>query len=135
MLTCSFFFFFFSFCLPRPGTDGSFYFIFHIKYDYFFVPKATCRSHVSVLIIYVGNTQQDLLSVGWCLNKARRINILTSCSRGTFVMRLERAGARGGGWGQSGAGRVPAPPNLTSLCFQTPDSPLRHTSEEACHGN
>lgn len=80
MLTCFF--------LPVPllGTDGSFYFIFHIKYDYFFVPKATCRSLVSALIIYVGNTQQDLLSVGWCLNKGRHINILTSCSRGKFIM-------------------------------------------------
>lgn len=57
--------------LPLPWTDGSFYFIFHIKYDYFFVPKATCRSLVPVLIIYVGNTQQDLLSVGWYLNKGK----------------------------------------------------------------
>lgn len=73
---------FFSHPVSLPGTDGSFYFIFHIKYDYFFVPKATCRSLVSALIIYVGNTQQDLLSVGWCLNKGRHINILTSCSRG-----------------------------------------------------
>lgn len=73
------------FRLPLPWTDGSFYFIFHIKYDYFFVPKATCRSLVSVLIIYVGNTQQDLLSVGWYLNKGRHINILTSSSRGKFI--------------------------------------------------
>lgn len=68
--------------VPLPRADGSFYFIFHIKYDYFFVPKATCRSLVSALIIYVGNTQQDLLSVGWCLNKGRRINILTSVFKG-----------------------------------------------------
>lgn len=73
------------FRLPLPWTDGSFYFIFHIKYDYFFVPKVTCRSLVSVLIIYVGNTQQDLLSVGWYLNKGRHINILTSSSRGKFI--------------------------------------------------
>lgn len=79
------------FHLPPPWTDGSFFFIFHIKYDYFFVPKATCRSLVSVLIIYVGNTQQDLLSVGWYLNKGRHINILTSCSRGKFIITQKRA--------------------------------------------
>lgn len=76
---------------PLPWTDGSFYFIFHIKYDYFFVPKATCRSLVSVLIIYVGNTQQDLLSVGWYLNKGRHINILTPCSRGKFIITQKQA--------------------------------------------
>lgn len=65
-------------------TDGSFYFTFHIKCDYFLVPKATCRSSVSSLIFYVGKTQQDLLSVGWHLNKRRHANILTSCSRGNF---------------------------------------------------
>ena len=66
-------------------TDGSFYFTFHIKCDYFLVPKAACRSSVSSLIFYVGKTQQDLLSVGWHLNKRRRANILTSCSRGNFL--------------------------------------------------
>lgn len=66
-------------------ADGSFYFAFHIKCDYFLVPKAACRSSVSSLIFYVGKTQQDLLSVGWHLNKRRRANILTSCSRGNFV--------------------------------------------------
>ena len=65
-------------------TDGSFYFTFHIKCDYFLMPKATCRSSVSSLIFYVGKTQQDLLSVGWHLNKRRHANILTSCSRGNF---------------------------------------------------
>lgn len=84
------------FHLPPPWTDGSFYFIFHIKYDYFFVPKATCRSLVSVLIIYVGNTQQDLLSVGWYLNKGRHINILTSCSRGKFIITQK--------WAEGGTG-------------------------------
>lgn len=85
------------FRLPPPWTDGSFYFIFHIKYDYFFVPKATCRSLVSVLIIYVGNTQQDLLSVGWYLNKGRHINILTSCSRGKFIIVQKWVGGVWGG--------------------------------------
>lgn len=66
-------------------TDGSFYFTFHIKCDYFLVPRAACRSSVSSLIFYVGKTQQDLLSVGWHLNKRRRANILTSCSRGNFI--------------------------------------------------
>lgn len=88
------------FHLPPSWTDGSFYFIFHINYDYFFVPKATCRSLVSVLIIYVGNTQQDLLSVGWCLNKGRHINILTSCSRGKFIIKQK--------WAEGGTGAVQA---------------------------